>query len=999
MYTRIFRKKYYYLLFFFLFISFNLLAQEVTLTGRVLKINSGREPIANVNIKSDDGANSVLSNTNGSYTLKFQEQGYGAPVYIKAQKKGYELVNETEMDLYLPNAEQEQNIQLEVILCEAGYLDQARTDYYKITNTYIKKQFQKRYDKIYSKKAEGWEKEIAKLQEESKILKKQLKKQAEEYIRTNRDDLSEKELEARRLFEEGKIDESLKVRESMNSEEELKKELENKKRADQKISKAKKEKSKSEVGIEVHRRNLKEAANGFILKSKFDKAEQKLRALATIDSLNYNSVSAYAFFLAEQNKEKEAITIYEKILKLPINKSDIALVKNNLGTLYLTVNQYDKSLLNLQEALNIRLGLAETSPEKYNADVSDSQNNLGNLYLRLNNNHKALESYQEALRIRKGVAKADPQKYKSEVASVLSNLGIVYKNLNENEKALESFKESLIILKLLIKTNPQKYKPDIASTHLNLGEFYRNLNKYDKALASYKESLNIYKSLAEDNPEKYKPDLANIQVNLGIVYKDLYQFDKALVNCQKSLGIYINLAKINPEKYEPRVAQTQNILGVTYKELRQYNNALSSYRESLNIYKRLAEENPEKYELNFAKTQINLGVLYRICNDYVLAEKIIQQSLLIFQQQVKVNPEEIEPLIGVSLISLGNVYNKLKKNELSVKSFLEALNLYKRLAKKNPEKFNQDIALVLYALGNFYTKQNNYEAGLEKLNTALLIYEKLAVKTPDKYEIEVANSHIGLGFTYEKQNNYVKALQNYTNAYSILKKLSRNNPDRFEVDFADLIVCIGRLQIKFRLNRNVKNIEFDIDLARKIYSRHPNLPKAKENLSSVKFLITYFNIYDLANEIDDIKKSINSYSISKKIKNQRIIIANYNNLQKLGYEARTSIGKEQGTLAYYLLFAKDFNGAKQSAKVALNPTFEKPKDYDANVEWVHTNLALSLLLQGKYEEAKVIYKKFKDKQIQNKTYKVFMLEDLDALEKEGITHPDVAKIRKLLEDE
>lgn len=121
---------YFKKVFFFVIIILlsynNSNAQQVTLKGHVLEINSNRKPIANAQIKSDDGANTVLSNTNGTYTLKFQDKGYGGLVYIEVAKQEYELVNKKEMELFLPNEKQKQEIQLEIILCKKGYLEQAR---------------------------------------------------------------------------------------------------------------------------------------------------------------------------------------------------------------------------------------------------------------------------------------------------------------------------------------------------------------------------------------------------------------------------------------------------------------------------------------------------------------------------------------------------------------------------------------------------------------------------------------------------------------------------------------------------------------------------------------------------------------------------------------------------------------------------------------------------------------------------------------------------------
>jgi Tetratricopeptide repeat len=64
--------------------------------------------------------------------------------------------------------------------------------------------------------------------------------------------------------------------------------------------------------------------------------------------------------------------------------------------------------------------------------------------------------------------------------------------------------------------------------------------------------------------------------------------------------------------------------------------------------------------------------------------------------------------------------------------------------------------------------------------------------------------------------------------------------------------------------------------------------------------------------------------------------------------------------------------------------------------WIQARLALALLHQGKWDEAKEIYLRLKDQPYGDATYAKAFLEDLDALEKAGITHPDVPKARQLL---
>lgn len=102
------------------------------------------------------------------------------------------------------------------------------------------------------------------------------------------------------------------------------------------------------------------------------------------------------------------------------------------------------------------------------------------------------------------------------------------------------------------------------------------------------------------------------------------------------------------------------------------------------------------------------------------------------------------------------------------------------------------------------------------------------------------------------------------------------------------------------------------------------------------------------------------------------------------------ISAAHGNLAWNLLFAKHFPEAEVAAREGLAT--------DPSQIWINTNLALALLYQGKFEEAKALYLRFKDQTIDEKRFfKAAFLQDLRDLEAAGITHPDVTKIRWLLE--
>ena len=103
----------------------------------------------------------------------------------------------------------------------------------------------------------------------------------------------------------------------------------------------------------------------------------------------------------------------------------------------------------------------------------------------------------------------------------------------------------------------------------------------------------------------------------------------------------------------------------------------------------------------------------------------------------------------------------------------------------------------------------------------------------------------------------------------------------------------------------------------------------------------------------------------------------------------TLMARELSNWSYHLIFSKKFAKAEATAEKALA--------FDEHEEWVNANLAIAYLMQGKLDDAKALYAYLKNKPNRSGRYKKTFLADLDELETAGITHPDIAKIRKLLE--
>ena len=74
-------------------------------------------------------------------------------------------------------------------------------------------------------------------------------------------------------------------------------------------------------------------------------------------------------------------------------------------------------------------------------------------------------------------------------------------------------------------------------------------------------------------------------------------------------------------------------------------------------------------------------------------------------------------------------------------------------------------------------------------------------------------------------------------------------------------------------------------------------------------------------------------------------------------------------------------------------------ELDPSEIWNNTNLAFAYLLDNQYAKAKAIYMEYKDEKLNiNKTFAQVVLGDFKHFRDQGITHPDMAKIEKLLRE-
>jgi tetratricopeptide (TPR) repeat protein len=459
------------------------------------------------------------------------------------------------------------------------------------------------------------------------------------------------------------------------------------------------------------------------------------------------------------------------------------------------------------------------------------------------------------------------------------------------------------------------------------------------------------------------------------------QHDKALAYYTKVLRILVGQRKVNPQTDGVDVAATEVKLGDLYYAKNEFVKAEEAYQEALEITKRLANVNPQTYEPYVAMTQNSLGRLYAAQNNAVKAEEAYQEAVEIRKHLAKVNPQTDEQYVAETLNNLGNLYSTENgaKNDLvkAEEAYLEALEIRKRLAKVNPQTYEPDVAMTQNNLGILYKAKNEFVKAEDAYQEAREIYKSLAKFNPQRYERFVAAIQSNLGVFYSDKKDFVKAEEACQEALEITKRLANVNPQTYDPVVALIQNNLGNL---YKAKNDFVKAEEAYQEALEIRKR---LAKVNPQTHESYLADTQDNLGVLYSEKNDFRRAeaatLEALEIYK-----RLIKDSPANLKLVQLLASC-----YGRRSWYLLFASKFKEAEQSARTGLEvaPT---------NI-WIKAKLAHSLILQGKYEEALKVYQELKTlKKEEGKSYSEICLKDLDALEKAGVTHKDVTKIRDFL---
>ncbi|WP_430816947.1 ATP-binding protein [Carboxylicivirga sp. RSCT41] len=275
-------------------------------------------------------------------------------------------------------------------------------------------------------------------------------------------------------------------------------------------------------------------------------------------------------FLKLNLNDMAASTGESILLKGLLNRSDSAILFNNIGIAYYNQNALDKSLENFLRSIEIHKSNKDTS------GMASTINNIGMVYEKTGNATEALEHYHQSsgLYLESGQLK--------NYTTALLNIGSLYIHQQEYEKAVHYYQKAEAI------SDSINHLAGLANVHFNYAIIYQSIGEYDNSIRELKRAMKSFNELGTISNE------IECLVVMGQNYKKTKQFkaakevlNRALTKALQNSDIRL-LKLINEE------------LSAIYKAQSNYKEAFFYLNQS-NLYNDTLQHQTNTYELEKLK--------------------------------------------------------------------------------------------------------------------------------------------------------------------------------------------------------------------------------------------------------------------------------------------------------------------------------------------------------------------------------------------------------------
>ena len=397
-----------------------------------------------------------------------------------------------------------------------------------------------------------------------------------------------------------------------------------------------------------------------------------------------------------------------------------------------------------------------------------------------------------------------------------------------------------------------------------------------------------------------------------------------------------------------------------YAEPRRFELACHAYEQGIELIRaNLSEE-------ELAKSLFEYGCFYD------LAEARYRENLDICQRLAAISPQAYEPDLAGTQNNLGVLYNNTQRYKESEKMYLSALKIYQRLTAANPQVYEPDLAMTQNNLGLLYSDIRRYEESEEMHLSAVEIYQRLTIVNPQVYEPDLAMAQSNLGTLYKDTRRYEDSEKLCLSAMEIRRRLAAANPQVYEPDLAMTQYNLGCLYSDTQRYEDSEKMYLSaMEIRRRLAVANPQVYEPDLADTQYNLGCLYYNIQRYEDSEEMYLSALEVY--------QRLTAVNPQVYEP--YLVRAC-----NNLSFLFLAQGNFEEAERYAR--------EGSKYDFTHHTIYTNLAASLLLQGRYAEAEEIYLRYKEE------LKEDFLSDFEDFYRRGIIPPeredDVERIKKLL---
>ena len=403
-----------------------------------------------------------------------------------------------------------------------------------------------------------------------------------------------------------------------------------------------------------------------------------------------------------------------------------------------------------------------------------------------------------------------------------------------------------------------------------------------------------------------------------------------------------------------------------YAEPRRFELACHAYEQGIELTRaNLSEE-------ELAKSLFEYGHFLQTNKRYDLAEVRYRENLDICQRLAAISPYAYEPGLAGTQNNLGVLYNNTQRYKESEKMYLSALKIYQRLTAANPQVYEPDLAMTQNNLGLLYSDIRRYEESEEMHLSAVEIYQRLTIVNPQVYEPDLAMAQSNLGTLYKDTRRYEDSEKLCLSAMEIRRRLAAANLQVYEPDLAMTQYNLGCLYSDTQRYEDSEKMYLSaMEIRRRLAVANPQVYEPDLADTQYNLGCLYYNIQRYEDSEEMYLSALEVY--------QRLTAVNPQVYEP--YLVRAC-----NNLSFLFLAQGNFEEAERYAR--------EGSKYDFTHHTIYTNLAASLLLQGRYAEAEEIFLRYKEE------LKEDFLSDFEDFYRRGIIPPeredDVERIKKLL---